>query len=182
MTENITLELTPKLTSDILEFTDLLSKTFGINGFGPNAALWHLKSKIEEGKIVLEQVQLEEKAKADAKAAKTAYKVVMCNIEKSATHHDCWILDKKTKTVYYAPFGHHYQIVAYLMNNHPGVIDDSWHKSDSAAPTIRTGDVKHGNPRTAKENNVTHKGLRKTLIKAYYDARGQQIPPHMEVL
>lgn len=179
MTENITLELTPKLTEDILDYANELAKMFGIQGYGPNAALWHLKTKIEEGKVVLEQIQLEEKAKIEAKAAKTSYKVVNCPVENSATHHDCWILDKKTKTVYYSPFGHHYQLIAYLMNNHPGVIDGTWHKSDSAAPTIRTGDVKHGNPRTAKENNVTHKGLRKVLIKAYYDARHQEIPPHM---
>lgn len=179
MTENLTLELTPALADQIVEFTDKLGNTFGIQGYGPGAPLYHLKVKIEHGKIELAKVQAEEKAKIEAEAAKKNYNVVMCNIDKSATNHDCWILEKKTKTVYYAPFGHHYQLVAYLMNNHPGVIDDTWHKSDSAAPTIRTGDVKHGNPRTAKENAVTHKGLRKVLIKAYYDARHLEVPPHM---
>ena len=180
MTENITLEITPALADSILDYTKKLADTFGIQGYGQGAPLWHLKAQIEKGQIVLTQKKEEEAAQAAAKAAKTQYKVVMCNVDKTATNHDCWILHKPSKTVYYAPFGHHHQIIQYLMNNFPGVINEDWYKSDEACPKIRTGDVKHGNPRTAKENPVTMKKLRAALIKAYYDARGQQIPPHMQ--
>lgn len=175
MTKNVKLEINPELAENLLNYADTLSNTFGIQGYGPGAALYHLKIKIEEGQIVLKQ----EHEKELAKLNKSAFNVVMCNIPKDSTNHDCWILDKKTKTIYYAPFGHHYQIIQYLHTNYPGVIDKMWKKSDTAAPMIRTGDVKHGNPRTAKENPVTMKKLRAALIKAYYDARGQEIPPHM---
>lgn len=175
MTKNIQLELNPQLADNLVAYADTLSNMFGIQGYGPDAALYHLKMNIEQGKIILEQ----EQAKQLAKTQKPVFKVVMCNIPKSATSHDCWILDKSTKTIYYAPFGHHYQIVEWMHNNCPGVIDKMWEKSDTAAPMIRTGDVKHGSPRTAKENPVTMKKLRAALIKAYYEARGQEVPPHM---
>lgn len=172
MTENITLEISPKDAAEFLDYTKKLSTAFGSAGYGPKAVLWTFEKKIEQGKLVLAQKQAEEQAKM----SKPAYTTVMCNVEKTAHSHDCWILHKPSKTVYYAPFGHHYQIIQYLHDNFPGVIDASWSKSDTATPIIRTGDVKHGKPRTAMENAVTSKKLRPVLIKAYYDARGQQVP------
>jgi hypothetical protein len=176
MTETINIELTPQLAEGIIKYSDELAALFGVKGYGPSGSLWHLKARIQAGQIVLEKKQAEEAAKAKPKIE---LKTFMCPIPKESTNHDCWILHKPTKTIYYAPFGHHYSLVAYLLNNHPGIIDEAWHKSDEASPKIRTGDVKHGNPRTAKENAVTAKNLRTALIKAYYDARGQEVPPHM---
>lgn len=175
MTKNIPLEINPQLAQQLVDYAETLSNTFGIQGYGPGAALYHLKAHIEQGQIVLKQQQEKELAKVN----KSNFNVVMCMVPKDSTNHDCWILDKSTKTIYYAPFGHHYQIIQWMHDNHPGVIDKMWVKSDTAAPMIRTGDVKHGNPRTAKENPVTMKKLRAALIKAYYDARGVEVPPHM---
>jgi hypothetical protein len=175
MTKNIKLEINPTLADNLLAYADMLSNTFGIQGYGPDAALYHLKMHLEQGKLVLEQ----EQAKELAKLNKPAYNIVMCPIPKDSNNHDCWILDKKTKTIYYAPHGHHYAIVQYLHTNYPGVIDQMWAKSDTVQANIRTGDVKSGNPRTAKENPVTMKKLRSALVKCYYDARGQEVPPHM---
>lgn len=172
MTENITLELHPDIANNILTYADELSKMFGIHGYGPDAALYHLKMKIEEGKIVLEQKQAEEAAKAN----KPAFKTVICPIDKDSNNHDCWILHKPSKTVYYAPHGHHYALIAYLHAHYPGIIDESWSKSDTADSAIRTGDVKSGNPRTCSENPVTSKKLRPVLIAAYNEARGKVGP------
>ena len=164
MTETIAVELNTQIADSLLTFTDQLGAMFGAKGYGPNNALYHLKLGIENGKMKLEQEQ--------AKAVKPAYKTVLCPVEKATHIHDCWILHKPSKTVYYAPFGHHHQLIAYLLMNCPGVIKEDWHKSDTADAVIRTGDVKGGKPRTCNENPVTSKKLRPVLIKAYNDARG----------
>ena len=105
--------------------------------------------------------------------------VILCNIPQSAKYHDCWILHKPTKRIFYAPYGHHYQIIDYLMNNgYSDILQDEWTgKKDS--DNLRTGDVKHGMPRTAKENPVTAKKLREALVKTYHEVRG--LTPPQEV-
>lgn len=100
-----------------------------------------------------------------------AIKVVLLNLPASATHHDAWLYVKKERTLFYVPFGHHYQLFDAL--NQMGRQDILHLASSGKTDTkeLKFGDVKHGIPRTAKENTITKEPIRSVLVNCFNNAR-----------
>lgn len=96
--------------------------------------------------------------------------IVVMVTAKSAAHHDAWMFDKEENTLYYVPFGHHYQLFDGLTQMKRkdllGIING---KEDNHR--MRFGDVKHGTPRTIKENELKKEPLRSTVIDLYNKSR-----------
>lgn len=132
------------------------------------------KSKVAaKNDSAIEKLDLTEESKKKAKKSpeKKEVKLIKLNPAGTASHHDAWLFYKPEATIFYMAMAHHIDLFYGLAKIGREDIVNTAMSTKKDITDIRFGDVKHGIPRTIKENQIQKEPLRTLLINAFYSSR-----------